>query len=492
MLKNSAANLVRGAAAALVALLLPPFLTSYMSKDAFAAWSLVLQVSAYVGYLDFGVQTAVGRFVAHANERGDSAQRDRIVSTAFVWLSTVAVVASVLALIGAAFIERIFPQMPLAYVHESRIALALVGVSLAFVLPSTTFSGVFVGRHRNEFPALIIGGSRLVTAVLLIVLVRNGYSLIPMAAVTAGINILAAVLQWLIAWRMFPEVRLSRGLVDRRSSRELYEYCRTLTIWNFAMFLVAGLDLTIVGIFRYSEVPYYSVASSLVLFLAGMQNAIFNAMIPSAAVMHARGDASALGRMLIISSRYGMFLLLLTGLPLIFFSQRILSLWVGADYAIPAARILEVLVLAGIIRLSATPYMVTLMGTGEHRLITLSPLLEGFSNLTVSLVLGYFFGAIGVALGTLFGAIVGMSSNLLYNMHRTKQADFGVGRYVREGIFRPLFCFSPLFVSAMASRTLFSAETGQRLIIWVVGAMLAALFTFKWGSLLRFSRIGDD
>ena len=81
LLKNAVVNVVRGGAAAIVAIVLPPFLTRLMSPDSFGVWSLVLQLSAYIGYLDFGIQTAVGRFVAHANEKGDAGHRDRIVST---------------------------------------------------------------------------------------------------------------------------------------------------------------------------------------------------------------------------------------------------------------------------------------------------------------------------------------------------------------------------------------------------------------------------
>jgi hypothetical protein len=63
IVKNASANLVRGSASAAVALVLPSFLTRSMSVDAFAAWSLVLQLSAYVGYLDLGIQTAIARLV---------------------------------------------------------------------------------------------------------------------------------------------------------------------------------------------------------------------------------------------------------------------------------------------------------------------------------------------------------------------------------------------------------------------------------------------
>jgi O-antigen/teichoic acid export membrane protein len=86
MVKNAFANLCRGGAAALVALLLPPFLTRILSKDAYGTWLLILQLSTYVSLLDFGIQTAVGRFVAHHNELGEFQERDGIVSTALAIL----------------------------------------------------------------------------------------------------------------------------------------------------------------------------------------------------------------------------------------------------------------------------------------------------------------------------------------------------------------------------------------------------------------------
>src|SRR5260370_35680474 len=93
LLKNDAANVVRGGAAAVVAIILPPFLARLMPADSYGAWSLVLQLGAFVGYLDFGIQTAVGRFVARANEMGDPEHRDRIVSTSFAALTVAGIVA---------------------------------------------------------------------------------------------------------------------------------------------------------------------------------------------------------------------------------------------------------------------------------------------------------------------------------------------------------------------------------------------------------------
>src|SRR5437899_7307515 len=85
--KNAAANLARGGAAGIVALFLPAILVRHMSQLDYSVWVLVLQVAAFCGYLDFGLQTAVGRYVAFANEKRDAEQRDSIFSTAFAGLS---------------------------------------------------------------------------------------------------------------------------------------------------------------------------------------------------------------------------------------------------------------------------------------------------------------------------------------------------------------------------------------------------------------------
>jgi len=63
-LKNAVANLGRGGLIGLVALVLPPVLVRHMTPAAYAVWVLILQACAYVGYLDFGLQTLTNNNVA--------------------------------------------------------------------------------------------------------------------------------------------------------------------------------------------------------------------------------------------------------------------------------------------------------------------------------------------------------------------------------------------------------------------------------------------
>lgn len=481
LLKNAGANVVRGGAASLVAIALPPFLVRLMSADSYGAWSLVLQLSAYVAYLDFGIQTAVGRFVAHTNEKGDAEQRDCIVSTSFVALAT-AGIAAIAGIIGlAVLMPRIFQHMPSALVGDARVALLLVAGSLAIGLPASVFNGIFVGLQRYEVPAAIIAGSRIFSALLVVLVVRRGGDLRWMAAAVAVVNLTAYGIQYLMYLKMAPEIRFSLRLVSFRASKELLDYCMGLTVWSFAMLLVTGLDVLLVGYFQFEELAYYAVTATIITFLAGLQNAVFSVMIPSTAVQHARGDSKELGRVLITATRYGTFLLLFTGLPLILGAKSILTLWVGPIYALHGARILQVLVLANVVRLSATPYAMTLIGTGQQRLVTFTPILEGLSNLLASFVAGHIFGAFGVAIGTLIGSLVGVGGNLAYSMRRTTGLEFRIFEYIRDGLLRPTFCALPLISFAVALRSkyplnpmiaglsLIAALMATAFLVWYLG-----------------------
>jgi O-antigen/teichoic acid export membrane protein len=480
IVKNAFANVARGSANALVTVALPPVLTRAMTTESYGAWALVLQLGAYVGYFDFGLQSAVGRFVAHSTERGDRDHRDGIVSTSAAALIVAGVVSFAALTTLALLLPEIFRNMNSAVRSTARIALLFVSGSLALGLPASVFHGIFVGLQRNEVAASIIGGSRVLSAALVAIIAWQGGGLVAMAIAFAAVNLGSYAIAYFAARRVAPDVHFRRSLINLPVAKELLKYCSSLTIWSAAMLLVTGLDLMLVAIFQYSAVPFYAVAAGLVTFLSGLLNAVFSALVPAAAVLHARNDSQSLGRMLIRSSRYGTFLLIFTGLPLMLFATPILRFWVGAEYAIHGSKYLIVLVLANVIRLFMTPYAVTLIGTGQQRLVILAPVMEAGTNLIASLVLGHLLGAIGVAYGTLCGAVVGVLLNLFYSMPRTTEIRFGMREYLYDGLLRPitfslplLFCFAALQVlevGSMAQALMIAAAVALSVsILWLHG-----------------------
>jgi O-antigen/teichoic acid export membrane protein len=406
LVKNAASNVMRGTATALIAVVMPPFLTRLMTPAAFGAWALILQLGAYLAYLDLGIQTTVGRFVAFDTERKNLEHRNQVVSTSAALLTFICAAGLAGIWVLSHFLNRIFPQVPSALSTEFVIATVIVAVAIGIGLPFGLFNAIFVGLEKNEVPAFIVGGSRLISAIVVIILARQGGNLETMAAGMALVFIGSYILQFWVFRRQPHGIQIAARYISRRVGRELLSYCGSLTIWTVAMLLINGLDLTLVGTFQFSALAYYAVAASLVTFIAGMQNAVFTAMIAPAAALHARGDTEKLGRTMVAATRYGTFLLLMTGVPLIWLAHPILSLWVGSTYASAGTRLLQVLVVANVLRLTATPYVVVLIATGQQRLVTVTPLIEGASNLVASIAGGLLYGAIGVAVGTLIGSAI--------------------------------------------------------------------------------------
>jgi len=467
--KNAAANIARGGASSIVALLVPPFLTRSMSPDAFGAWSLVLQMGAYVGYFDFGIQTALARFVAHSTERGDLEYRNRVASSAFAILSVCGGMALLAIVALTVLLPDLFHQLHGSLLKDSRIALLVVGGTLAVCLPSSTFSSLFVGLQRNEIPAAMISVPRLAGAVLIVLAVRLGGGLPAMAMVMAAVNLSSFLLQYLAYRRWITSLKISFALVSRSVVRELVSYCFSLTVWSLSLLLVTGLDVAIVGAYRFGDVAYYAVAATLVTFFTGLFGAVYGALGAPAAVLHAREDRPGLARMVASTTRIGMLLLLVTGVPMIFWARPLLRLWVGADYANHASPILQMLLIANILRICVSPYIIAMISTGAQRHIILVPLLEGVVNLVSSVIGGYYLGAIGVAFGTLIGAGVSVCGHIFYTMRRNPAIDLRISSYVWSSLLRPLLCAMPIIALSLSWPAL------SRVVPGLISPLLAAL-----------------
>lgn len=484
LVKNAAANIARGGAIAAFSLLLPPFLVRHMPSAEYAVWVLVLQITAYIGYLDFGLQIAVGRYIAYAEERRDAGQRDSIYSTALFGLQLAAVSSCIVLAVLVLGAPHFFPALPSSLITTMRWATAIVGVSVALGLPANAFNGVFIGLEKNEIPAASTGGAKILSFAGIVAVILGRGSLVAMALVVAVTNLLAYLIQYLTLRRLAAHVRFRFSCVKVWAARDLFRYCSALTIMSFSMLLITGFDLVLVGHFDFGRVVPYSIAASFIPVLGGLLYAVLNAMMAPAARRHARAESTELGRMAVSSTRLGTLLILLTGLPGVIYAGPIMRLWIGSAYAQPGRKFLIILLIANMIRLVGAGYSIILVATGEQFLIKISPLAEGISNLALSILLGMSYGAAGVALGTLVGAIISVLVHLVYNMPRTQEKiEFSRADFLYSGILKPAVCVSPLIAAAVYSSLGHGIAPGIFLLVFAISTVAGLKLLQQSGAL---------
>jgi O-antigen/teichoic acid export membrane protein len=436
--RNILASLARVVAVSLIALVLPAYLTHLLPVTSYAAWVLILQLGAYVSYLDLGIQTGVSKFVAEYDARSDHAGAGRHASAGFALMVLAGSLGVILSLALASQVPRLFATMPANLYHDVRISLILVGSSLSFGLVCAVYSAVFLGLQRYWIPMTITIVNRASFAGIVLVIVTLRGNLAAMGIGVAAVNVGTGLIQ-LAAWRKrASHIRVSPVLVEYRTLKTVASYCSLQSVGSVAMLCITGFDVAIVGHFDYVQTAYYSIATLPTAFVLMIMSSMVGPLMPASSALSTRCSPVEMGDLLTRVTRYSALLLFLTGLPLIVFGLPILRIWVGPDYALHTIKYLKILILANMIRNLCAPFATMIAATGRQAASITAAVCEATVNLSCSIYLASRFGAIGVALGTLIGSFVSIAVHFLVTMRFT-QTTFAVspsGLFVR-GLVRP-------------------------------------------------------
>lgn len=449
LVRNATSNIVRGGATAIVAVVLPHYLAHDLRADRFAAWSLMLQIAAYASFLDFGLQTTVARSIAQALQLEQPDRARKMFGTAFALLAVAGLLAVLVVGVVLVFAHAFFQGIPSGLVREFQLAAGVMTLGAALQLPFSAFSGVLVGMQRNEVPALAIGGSRLLGAVAAVLCARSTQSLLVLAFCIVIPNLLGGLFQQVAVARLLPGTAIRRSLVDRNMAEELIRYCAGLTVWSFSMLLISGLDVTLVGHFDFAAVGPYAIAATVTSIQASANSSIMNAFLAPFAAMHARGNFAAVGRMVVRATRVTTWVNVLLLAAAVGIGMPVMRFWVPA-YATKTYLFLLVLMISQAIRLCWTSYAIALMATNHQNECIVPAFVEGFVNLGVSLWAVQRFGAIGVAVGSVVGAVVAIPALLLWTVYSRSDLPISRQDLTQHGVLRGALAAAPLLVCALA------------------------------------------
>lgn len=475
--KNVFASVARVLAVSLVALILPAYLTHHLPVTTYAAWVLILELGAYISYLDLGVQTAVSKFVAEYDAKKDHHGAGQHASAGLVLMLLAGVLGVALTFALAWQVPRLFHSMPANLYHDVQISILLIGISLSFGLVCAAYSAVFLGLQHYWVPMTITIANRICFAVVVIVIVALHGNLAAMGTAVACINVVSGLTQ-IVAWRKrASHIPISVRLLKLRIFKSVVQFCTLQSVWTIAMLCITGLDITIVGHYDYANTAYYSIAALPTTFVLMMMSSLLGPIMPASSAMSTQRSPAEMGNFLVRVTRYSTLVLLLTGLPLIVYGLPLLRLWVGPMYASNTIRYLRILVFANIIRNLCAPYATMITATNRQGAATVVAICEAVVNLGSSIYFAILYGAIGVAFGTVLGAFVSVLLHFAFTMHYTFSA-LAVSRLKLfiKGLLQPAIIVVPsiilmLFFSSehMAAASAFSWGVSTVLLAWFAG-----------------------
>ncbi|MBT63180.1 MAG: hypothetical protein CML13_08210 [Puniceicoccaceae bacterium] len=443
--RNTASNYIRTITRLLLGVILFRVLFSGLSEAEFGFWSLLWSLFGYGILLDFGFGYTAQKAVAEKSATGEWEELSRLLSTmlwTFVGLAT---------LLGLFFwaIRGLFlgaVEVPDAEYSMYSLSYFIFFAGLALTFPFGLFPEILRGLQRIDIANWLNTGSVVLNFIGISLALYFEASFPVIVFVSVVTTLLPNVGALFVAMRRLPEVSLSPRLFEWRVVKSQLGFSIAAYLITFSNLLMAKSDQAVLGFTMGVGViaayqAGYKVAEMLNLFTRQLQDALS----PAAAQMNASGDNAGLRELLLKTSK--LTFLITTPLYVLcaVYLEPLIQLLTGLEQierdTFLVGQILLFAVFSSQLTNSCAKRILMMCGY-EKKLLGLS-LLDGLSNLCISIVLALSFGIVGVAIGTLIPTL--LVGWLLVLPMALRYLDLGVLKYTKFILSgaTPLLLFVP-------------------------------------------------
>lgn len=381
-------------------IVMTPIILHYVSSSMYGLWVLVGSVVAYGALADFGIASAITKYVAGYRARGQFDEASRLVSTAGVIFLGLGLLVAVASVVVAPHFPRLFNVPPEQHATAVRLVV-LSGLSLGVSFPCAATGAVLRGFQRFDLINVIVIMAALcgAGASILVLLVGGGV----VGLVAAGIIVMLAMqipTIWMIR-RVAPELRFGFHLVSRDAARTVVSFSSSVFLLRIGGKLESGTDEIVIGaLLSMPAVTAYSLARRLSTLPQLLTEQFLTVIVPLASELEAGNDQRRLQSLYVVSTRMTLAVCIPVATWLVLFAGSILTVWVGEEYA-QYGHLVAILTIAAVIDVSVWPAGFVLQGIARHRVAAVASVCAGILNLGFSLGLIGALGLTGVALGTL-------------------------------------------------------------------------------------------
>lgn len=275
-----------------------------LSAEEFGFWSLLWSVFGFGVLVDFGFGTAAQKRVAELSVRRDWEALGRILSTILIAYVLGAVLLVLAGWLGAEALVDLFKASP-----ENRetfrftLQVFLLGIGLAF--PLGIFGDVLQGQQRiatanNLALAAIVANC---ACVVLVMGLQLGFTILVVLTLLAAVlpNFVAA---WL-ALRTMPQVRLGPRQFSGAALRDILRFGVFAYLNQLSAVVRGKADQPIISaILGVAAVTPYQGGGKIGEMFGILTRQLADVLSPTAAHLHARGDADGLRNLLFQGLRF--------------------------------------------------------------------------------------------------------------------------------------------------------------------------------------------
>lgn len=478
-----------------VALLLIPYTVTRLGVEAFGIWSLIFVVTTYLALLDFGLNTALIKYVAEYHTRENQEAINGIVTTGVLIFAGLGVGLTALALVTVRPMLDLFRIPPKNYGDATVVLLGAVAC-LALTNLSNVFQSVLTGLQRLDWVNLISVIASALSAVTTVAVLELGHGLRGLTAARLIVITFGLVALAVASRRLLPSLRLVP--IPRLLLHQLLGYAVRVQITNLASVVHLQSGRVMLGYFvGVAAVTFYELGFRIAYIANSLPLLLLSALTPAAAELDARAQTrEEVVALYVRAARY----LTLIALPIELLpfvgASLVMRGWMGPGYD-AAVPVVQALVLVFLVNLILTGTGTTVArGIGRPGYETRYAILVIGVNLSLGPPLTAWLGLNGTLTTAVLASIAGSAYFLTLFHHEYLRRP--VITFLRDIYVRPLAAALIAALGAMAVPLVFQAALKSgwvpetRLTAWAALAIQAGIFLGIYLAGVRLSGYLDE
>lgn len=399
---------------AIIAFVISPIIVNTLGKEIYGTWTLIVSITGYFTVLDFGVNTAIVRYVSSAVAKRDISSARSIYSTSMAIFGSVSLVILLFSIIFGYFLPDIFGihQVTRGYLYAVFIVSA---IDLSSGLLFSVYQGSLVALQEFKF----INGTaiciNIVRSIILVFALKNGAGLLTLAFLQLGASIVRAAFQYVLLRKKYEFLKVDRRGINRTTVKRIYSYSVYSFVIAVALKLLFYTDSVVIAAqIGVAAVAFYAIPSTLLDYLEKFVWAMISVLVPVISTNQAQGDDARNTRLYILGTRYSLLISLPIVISLFVYGDDFIRLWMGPEFGEKCRWVLRFLLIGFSFSFSQLIAHGILKGTSRHKVLAYIMAIEAFSNLVMSVVLAKPYGIEGVAIGTMIPLIIASLTIVFY------------------------------------------------------------------------------
>lgn len=428
-----------------VGLVITPFLVSSFGVEQYGVYILITSLFGYYGMFDFGMGEGLIKFVSDYNTRDLTTELNDAVNSVVTFQFIIGVSLSISIVLLSKDIVQLFNVSELIFL-DTTDAVKISAIGFFFNILASTYSSALKGLEFYGSYSLVNSLSNLLLNLALLIVLSFGFGI----KMAISVNTIIAFFQFVLYLALFNKFKYTYRFKIAIKINILKKFFS----FSFYIFLSKFSGLISTSVVRYlisyflgpSAVTLFSVPSKLSGAIGGVLHHATNVIFPYTSRLVAKGSVEELKNSYLKANTFFSALCIPIFIWISFFSESILSFWMGEEFAISTWRILCVISLSGIFgSLTMIPTLV-LLGMGQSKLISIFTGISSIINITLLSLFVTKYELLGVVFALLLTSVVTFAIMIIMT-----NAEIGISlsdyfRKVYSIHLIPILCFIIFYI----------------------------------------------